>query len=108
MTLLETAMQNPVLLMAVATQFLLGFALGYLAVKVAKYIMSFIAILILGMVLNVWSLGLTTEDLIQILGEEAVKIKDTVMSLLQVLGLLTVGPPSVGFILGLVVAMIRH
>lgn len=88
---------------AILIQFLLGLGLGYVSVKVLKYIVAFIALLILGSFLSVWSLGTSIDDALKYFGELA----GTVKNLLFVLGLVTVGPVSVGFILGALIALLR-
>ncbi len=105
--LLTQALSNPNVAVATGLQFILGLALGYVAAKAAKYIIAFILILALGAALNVWSLGMTTEQALASLGQEFMKIKDAVMPLLQTLGILTVGPVSLGFFVGLLIAMMR-
>ncbi|MCS7099455.1 MAG: hypothetical protein NZ925_03835 [Sulfolobales archaeon] len=84
-------------------QFLLGFGLGYFSVRALKYILAFIAILLLGSFLSVWSLGGTLENTLSQLKE----LGEAARNLLVILGVLTVGPVSVGFIIGAVVALLR-
>ena len=105
--LLNQALSNPNVAIAAGIQFFLGLALGYVAAKAAKYITAFIIILALGAVLNVWSLGGTTSDILTRLGENFYRIKDAIMPLLQALGILTVGPVSIGFFVGVAIAMLR-
>jgi uncharacterized membrane protein (Fun14 family) len=106
--LVSTAITNPYVAAAMAIQFLLGLGLGYVIAKAAKYVLAFIGLLVLGAALNVWSLNLTVEDLVRILGEKGAEIKDTIMWLVQVIGLMTLGPASLGFILGVVIALFRR
>lgn len=105
--ILSTVMSNPNLTLAILIQILLGFALGYIMIKMAKYIIAFIGILIIGALLNVWSLGLSIENLLSNFGSEALKMKDLIMSLITTLGILTVGPVTLGFILGLVIGLMK-
>ena len=84
-------------------QFLLGLGLGYVSVKALKYILAFIAILVLGSFLSVWSLGGSIDAAMTNLGELAGAVKN----LLLLLGIMTVGPVSVGFILGALIALLR-
>ena len=106
-TLLTQALSNPSVAISVLIQFILGLALGYVAAKAAKYIAAFILILVVGAALNVWSLGLTTDQVLAKLGEEFFKLKEALMPLLQTLGILTVGPVSIGFFIGLAIALIK-
>lgn len=64
---------------------------------------AFIAILVLGSFLSVWSLGGSVESSLQMLGEVASAVK----GLLTVLGVMTVGPVSVGFIVGALISLLR-
>lgn len=84
-------------------QFLLGLGLGYVSAKVFKYILAFIAILVLGSFLSVWSLGGSLENTLGHLKE----LSETARNFLVVLGVLTVGPVSVGFVVGVLVALLR-
>ncbi|MEM2006141.1 MAG: hypothetical protein QW154_00660 [Sulfolobales archaeon] len=88
---------------AVLIQFLLGLGLGYVSVKALKYIIAFIALLVLGSFLSVWSLGGSVDATLGYLGTLASSVKN----LLFVLGLITVGPVSVGFIVGALIALLR-
>lgn len=90
-------------LVVIAIQFILGLALGYIAVKVLKYILAFIAILVLGSFLSIWSLGMTPAEVL-----DKLKISvEAAKGLATVLGLMTIGPVSVGFIIGVVVGLMR-
>lgn len=84
-------------------QFLVGLALGYVSVKALKYILAFIAILALGTLLSVWSLGTTPSDVLKTVGLTVEGLK----SLAILLGLMTIGPVSVGFIIGALIALLR-
>lgn len=91
------------MLAAVAIQFLLGLALGYVSVKALKYVLAFIAILILGTFLSVWSLGLTPAQALQTIGT----IFQTAKDLALVLGLMSIGPVSIGFIVGAIIGLMK-
>lgn len=105
---LTQMLQNPAILTVLAIQFVLGLLLGYISVKVLKYIIAFIIILILGILLNVWSLSLSLESLTSEMGEYASKAKDLIFGLAGTLGLLTIGPIAIGFIIGALIAWIRR
>lgn len=100
-------LQNPIVFVVMLVEFILGFGLGYLSVKALKYILALIVILIAGAFLNVWSLGISLESLVGRFGEYAIKVKDLLMGLAGTLGLLTLGPVTIGFIVGIVVAAIK-
>lgn len=102
LSLLEVLSDSKVLV-AVVIQFLLGLGLGYVSVKAIKYVLAFIALLVLGSFLSVWSLGGSIETTLKNLSELAGLVKN----FLFVLGLMTVGPVSVGFLLGALIALLR-
>lgn len=100
---LPTIFSQPQVLAAIAIQFLLGLALGYVSVKALKYVLAFIAILVLGTFLSVWSLGLTPMQALQSLSAALQAAKDFVV----ILGLMNVGPVSIGFIVGAIVGLMK-
>lgn len=104
---LSEILKNPRLLIAVVIQFILGLALGYVSAKALKYILAFIGLLVLGAALSVWSLGGSVEDFITNLGVQAQQLLPIVKSFLATLGLMTIGPTSIGFIIGVLIALIK-
>ena len=89
-------------------EFILGFGLGYTAIKAIKYIAAFIGILVLGSALQVWSLSNTdNKQLIVTLGEEFKKILPLIKSFLTAFSIAVVGPTSIGLIVGILVAMMN-
>ena|GEM_PF-478910 len=100
---LATLFSQPQTLAVVSVQFLLGLGLGYVSVKALKYVLAFIAILVLGAFLSVWSLGATPLEVLQSLGGAAAMAKELAM----ILGLMTIGPVSLGFIVGVVLGLMR-
>ncbi len=104
---ISAALSNPKVLIAVLIQFLLGLGLGYFSVKVLKYILALIGILILGSVLSVWSLGGSIEDFLAKVGIEAQKLYPLIQSIMATLGILTVGPVAIGFILGIIAGSVK-
>ena len=105
--ILSTASSNPYVAVSLIIQILLGFALGYFSVKVFKYILAFIGILVLGSILNAWSFGGSIEETIYKYYEGLKDVIPVIKNLLITLGILTVGPVSIGFILGLIVGFMR-
>lgn len=105
--MLAQLFQNPVVFLVMLVEFMLGFGLGYFSVRALKYILALIAILVAGIVLNIWSLGLSLESLLGGLGEYAGRAKDLLMGLAGALGLLAVGPVMIGFLIGVIVAAVR-
>ena len=105
--IISTASSNPYVAVSLIIQVLLGFALGYFSVKVFKYILAFIGILVLGSFLNAWSFGGSIEETIYKYYEGFKDLIPVIKNLLITLGILTVGPVSIGFILGLIVGFMR-
>jgi len=105
--ILSKAMSNPKIAVSMLIQFLLGLALGYYSAKIAKYLLAWIGVIIIGALLSVWSLGGSVEDILTKLGLEAKKLLPIIRSFLAALGVLTVGPVAVGFVLGLVIGVTR-
>jgi len=104
--MIATAMENPRFGITLAIQFILGAALGYIAVKAVKYILAFIAILILGSALSVWSLGSNAEEIAKQLGIEVAQLLPILKQVIFTVGLTIVGPASLGFIVGVIIAMV--
>lgn len=99
---------NPSSLITFIIEFGLGLGLGYFSTKVFKYLLALIAIFAIGMFLNVWSspsFGTNIKDLLVRIGLESSKITPVLLSIAYMLGLTTVLPITVGFIVGLVIAM---
>lgn len=102
-----TALQNPKVLATMLIQLALGFGLGYFGVKVVKYILAFIATLIIGAVLSVWSLGEPIDAFLSKVAPQSKQLLESIYGFLKFLGVMTVGPIAIGFVLGALVATIR-
>ena len=107
--LISEAIKEPRVAIALAIQFFLGLGLGYVSAKVLKYIVAFIVILVLGMMLNVWSIGgaSSTEEALRAITEKWREVWPLLKDMLTTLGIMTVGPVSIGFILGALIAFMR-
>lgn len=90
-------------IVVIAIQFLLGLALGYILVKALKYILALIAILILGSALSIWSLGSLPEDILAKIGVTI----ETLKNLAIVFTTILVGPIMVGFIIGVILGLVK-
>lgn len=101
------ALANPIAIGVMAIQFLMGLALGYFAAKALKYILAFIIILVIGSILSVWSLGISAQDILVKSFEEWNKIWPLLSGYLSILGIMTIGPITVGFILGALLAFLK-
>ncbi len=105
--LIGEALKNPRTLAVIALQFLMGLGLGYFSSKVVKYILALIVILVLGTALSIWSLGTSPEGFLVGLYEYFRQLQPHIMALLQLLGLMTIGPVTIGFIVGVLLALVR-
>ncbi len=94
---------NPKIMLSVLVQFAMGLGLGYYMARVIKYVIALILVLIAGAILNVWSMGGSLEKVISSYGESLFKYKDVILSLIKSVGILTVGPITAGFFVGLIV-----
>jgi len=102
------ALHNPYELITILIEFLLGLGLGYVSVKILKYIIAFIIIVIIGVILNVWSFGGSLSNTLSTLQTEAVSIEPVFRNLMLTLGLFTIGPILLGFIIGILIGLARH
>lgn len=105
--LLSEALKNPKVLVVVVIQFLMGLGLGYFSFKVWKYLVALIAIIVLGNVLTIWSLGSSPESFLGQLYETFKQFLPNLIAFMQLLGIMTVGPVTIGFIVGIILAIIR-
>ncbi len=101
------ALQNPKVLATILIQLALGFGLGYFGVKVIKYILAFTAILVIGAILSVWSLGEPIDAFLSKIAPQSKQLLESIYDFLKFLGVMTVGPIAIGFILGALVATVR-
>ncbi len=90
-------------LLVLILQFILGVGLGYVSVKAFKYVIAFIILLLLGALLSLWSISEQAHALMSELGDLARRL----IGLLVALGILTVGPLSVGFLIGALLALVK-
>ena len=103
----SVALSNPRVAVAIGIEVILGAALGYLMAKMAKYILAFIALLVVGAILNLWSLGESIEEFLMRIGTTAAELKDVILGFINMLGLLMVGPVTLGFFIGLIIGMLK-
>ncbi|MGC8573763.1 MAG: hypothetical protein ACP5L0_07225 [Caldisphaera sp.] len=102
------ALHNPYELATILIEFVLGLGLGYVSVKILKYIIAFIIIVIIGVILNAWSFGGSLSNTLSTLQTEAVNLEPVVRNLMLTLGLFTVGPILLGFIIGILIGLYKH
>ncbi len=103
-----TIMTNPQTGTVMLIEFLLGFGLGYTAVKALRYILAFIGILLLGSALSVWSIGANSAEIAEKIGMEVKQLLPLLKGLMTVFGTIVVGPASVGVLVGIIVASINN
>jgi hypothetical protein len=109
-SIVSSVFSNPFSLAIFVIQFALGVGLGYFTLKVIKYIVALIAIFIIGVVLNVWAgpnLGGNITQQLSSLGLEWSKIYPVFLSIIYMIGLTTVLPITIGFIIGIVIALAK-
>jgi hypothetical protein len=107
-SLLASLSKNPYVAASVLIQLALGIALGYVSVKALKYILSFIGILVLGSLLNVWSLSSgNLQEALQQYYQQLEQAMPLIKKLAATLGLLTVGPVSIGYVIGILIGISR-
>jgi len=102
---LSEVFSNPMTVLIFCIQFGLGLGLGYFSVKALKYIIAIICILALGAVLNIWQFG-GLENFLERLNipVEPTQITLFLTTIVELLGILTILPMGVGFLLGAIAA----
>ncbi len=106
-SLVGAVLVNPRAYVVMLIEFLLGLGLGYVAMKALKYILGAVGIIFLGIALGVWSIGNSIYDALHKLEIVAKSLWDVAYSFLTMLGLLVMGPVTVGFIVGALIAQFR-
>lgn len=103
---------NPGSLLTFVIELALGFGLGYFSIKVLKYILALVAIFAIGVILNVWQ-SPQIENTLKNLGYTGLssiwtnEVYPLLLSIMYTIGLTTVLPITIGFVLGLVIAFIK-
>ena len=103
----QEVMGDPLVLAGLAVQFLLGMGLGYVSAKALKYILAFMGLLALAAAINGYTFGSSMERMVEEYYQQAVEVVPHVKRMLAAVGLLTIGPTTIGFILGAVVGLIK-
>lgn len=101
------ALRNPKTLIVLGIQFVMGLALGYFSSKVFKYLLALLVVLVLGAALSVWSIGTSPESFLVGFYEYFKQLQPHILALLQLLGIMTIGPVTLGFIVGVLLAIVR-
>ncbi len=102
---LNEVFSSPTTFLIFCVQFGLGLGLGYFSVKALKYFIAILCILALGVVLNIWQFG-GLESFLDRLGVPIDPTQITVFltTIVELLGILTILPMGVGFLLGAIAA----
>ena len=82
----------------------LGIGLGYVSLKALKYILAFAAIIILGLLLNVWQ---APQLAFQMGIRDFIAISSQILTFAYSIGLTTVLPLTIGFISGAIIGALK-
>jgi hypothetical protein len=82
----------------------LGIGLGYVSLKALKYLLAFVALTLLGVLLNIWQAPLLAS---QLGAQDIVSVSSQFLTFAYTLGLTTVMPLTLGFIVGAIIGTLR-
>jgi uncharacterized membrane protein (Fun14 family) len=105
-SLYQLASQNPMLLVIMAVQFIMGLIAGYLTAKIAKYVIALIGTFLVGALLGIWGTASSVNEAVKRI-EALAQLKDVAYKLAQVFGFMALGPTTIGFIIGLIIGVVR-
>lgn len=100
--ILSTLLSTPATAFVFVIQVLLGMALGYLAVKALKYLLAMLGIIVLGSLLSLWSLEQLSKEALSKIGVTLELLKSIGTTFMAIL----VGPIALGFVIGIIVALV--
>lgn len=106
--IISELMSSPKFYASTFIQFLMGFLVGYFSFKVIKYVIALLITLVIGSFLSVWSLGDSLTALLGRVFPEIINAIPYILTALQALGVIIVGPIAVGFIVGALVGLVRR
>jgi hypothetical protein len=95
---------SPASFLIFVIELFLGIGLGYVSVKALKYLLAFVALTLLGLLLNVWQAPQLAS---QLGSKDLIAISEEVVTFAYALGLTTVLPMTVGFIVGAIVGALK-
>lgn len=98
---------NPTALLGFVIQFLLGLAAGYYMAKIAKYVVALIIVFILGALIGAWGVSGSVEESLKSLGSSIAQSKDAIISIMKAFGFVLVGPTAIGFVVGILLGLLR-
>ena len=97
--LISTIFSNPASLFIFVSQLFLGIGLGYLALRALKYLLALAALIIIGIILNVWQAPQLDIDLRAVYAQ--------IVKFALAFGLTTMLPLTIGFIIGALIGTLR-
>ncbi len=109
-SVLSSLFTNTGSLLTFVIELALGLGLGYFAAKALKYIIALVAIFVVGVLLNVWQSPQITDSIRTILAANGISVSNlpsVFMTIIIALGLTTVLPITIGFIIGVVIAIAK-
>jgi hypothetical protein len=95
---------QPQVLVAVLVNFLLGLGLGYVSFRALKYVLAFVAMLLLGFFLSNAISGVAPSNVLQEVSTAASELR----GLATVFYLTVFGPIPFGFLVGALIALARE
>ncbi|MCS7120637.1 MAG: hypothetical protein RMJ07_00505 [Nitrososphaerota archaeon] len=104
--ILSELTSNPTVTIVFIVHIAIGFGLGYFTMKALKYILAILALLIVGLLLNIWQFG-SLRGFFERLGMDWTKIISITQSVFTVLGVLSVLPIGIGFCLGIIAGVLK-
>lgn len=97
--LISSLFSNPTSLFIFVVQLFLGIGLGYVALKALKYLLALAALIILGIILNVWQAPQLDIDLRAVYAQ--------IVRFALAFGLTTMLPLTIGFIIGALIGTLK-
>jgi len=104
---LSIVLGNNKILISTLVQFAMGIAVGYYFAKAVKYLLALVLVLVVGALLNVWSIGGSLDSILSTYFTQFKEHKEEVLSLIKFFGAVLVGPVLVGFIVGVIIGLTR-
>jgi hypothetical protein len=95
---------SPSSILVFVIELFLGIGLGYVSLKALKYLLAFAALTLLGVLLNVWQAPLLAS---QLGAKDILSASSQFLAFAYTLGLTTVMPLTVGFIVGAIIGTLR-
>ena len=97
--LVSSLFSNPTSLFIFVIQLFLGIGLGYIAFKALKYLLALAALIILGILLNVWQAPQLDIDLSAVYGQ--------IVKFALALGVTAILPLTIGFVIGALIGTLK-